>query len=166
MATDPVRDEAQRLVAAALAAASLAARSAGGGRENFATGSAACCVCPVCRLIEAMRDPDEELTDRLVSGAGDLATAVAGLLRSFGGFGQSGTGADAAAGGGDPWRQATTSTRDDAEQDGTAMPSKAPMAKKATARKAAPGKAAAEKAVPAKTAKRAAAHPQAAGDAG
>src|SRR6266481_1191485 len=90
MTGDPVRDEAERLVAAAIAAVSLAARGLGGvagGRlggshVGFATGSAECCVCPVCRVISAMRDPNPDLAERLASGAGDLAAAVTGILRS------------------------------------------------------------------------------------
>jgi hypothetical protein len=79
--TEPgtARQEAERLVAAALAVASLAANA----RPDLATGSAACCVCPFCRLIEAVRDPDPQLVERLATGAGDLAVGLAGLLRSF-----------------------------------------------------------------------------------
>ncbi len=85
MAQEPVRDEAERLVAAAIAAVSMAARSLprGGGRP-LATGSAECCVCPICRVIAGMREPNPDLADRLAAGAGDLATAVAGVLRTFG----------------------------------------------------------------------------------
>lgn len=53
---------------------------AGGG---FATGSAECCVCPVCRGIAALRDPSPEFAERLATGAGDLAAGVASLLRAF-----------------------------------------------------------------------------------
>jgi hypothetical protein len=77
----PVREEAERLVAAALAAVSTAAR----GTSGYATGSAECCVCPLCRVIAAMRDPNPEVAERLATGAGDLAAGVASLLRSFGG---------------------------------------------------------------------------------
>jgi hypothetical protein len=88
---DPVRDEAERLVAAAIAAVSLATRGLGGaagarrsaGHSGFATGSPECCVCPVCRVISAMRDPNPDLAERLASGAGDLAAAVTGILRSL-----------------------------------------------------------------------------------
>jgi hypothetical protein len=84
MPSDPVRDEAERLVAAALAAVSLAARGLGGSRtSSFATGSAECCVCPVCRVIAAMRDPNADIAERLATGAGDLASGVASLLRSL-----------------------------------------------------------------------------------
>src|SRR6185503_8633798 len=69
--TDPIREEAQRLIAAALAAAAAAASQTGGGR--FANGSAECCVCPICRVIAAMREPDPDLAGRLAAGAGDLA---------------------------------------------------------------------------------------------
>jgi len=79
---DPVRDEAERLVAAAIAAVSLAARGIPKtGSRAIATGSDECCVCPVCRVIAAMRDPSVEMTERLSAGAGDLATAVTGVLR-------------------------------------------------------------------------------------
>jgi hypothetical protein len=78
--SDP-REEAERLVAAALAALSVAAD----GTKSFATGSAECCVCPICKAIAATRDPDPEFVERLATGAGDLATGVAGLLRAFGG---------------------------------------------------------------------------------
>jgi len=85
MARDRVRDEAERLVAAAITAVSLAARGMGaaGRGSNIATGSAECCVCPVCRVIATMRDPSADLADRLASGAGDLATGVASMLRAL-----------------------------------------------------------------------------------
>lgn len=71
-------------MAAAIAAVSMAARGLGGpGRPSFATGSPDCCVCPVCRVIAAMREPSPELSERLASGAGDLAVAVTSLLRAF-----------------------------------------------------------------------------------
>jgi hypothetical protein len=79
MKRDP-RDEAERLVAAALAAVSMAAQSTAG----FATGSAECCVCPLCKAIAAARDPDPEFAERLASGVGDLAAGVASVLRAFG----------------------------------------------------------------------------------
>ena len=110
--TDPgsAREEAERLVATLLATARLASagrpaarpgparwdplgcprsqcrpgrpavRPSGGG---FATGSAECCVCPVCRGIAALRDPSPEFAERLATGAGDLAAGVASLLRAF-----------------------------------------------------------------------------------
>ena len=82
--TEPgsAREEAERLVAAGLAFASLAANA----HPEIATGSAACCVCPFCKLIEAVRDPDPQLVERLATGAGDLAVGVAGLLRSLSGM--------------------------------------------------------------------------------
>jgi hypothetical protein len=73
------REEAERLVAAGLAFASLAAKA----HPEIATGSAACCVCPICRLIEAIRDPDPQVVERIAAGAGDLAVGLAGLLRSL-----------------------------------------------------------------------------------
>jgi hypothetical protein len=104
------RQEAERLVAAALAAARLAAADRAGGplgalgplgglltgvlgqvgapaagarSTGFATGSAECCVCPICRAVAALRDPSPEFAERLATGAGDLAAGVASLLRAF-----------------------------------------------------------------------------------
>jgi hypothetical protein len=102
---DP-REEAERLVAAALAALSMAANSTAG----FATGSAECCVCPLCKAIAAARNPDPDLAERLATGAGDLAAGVASFLRGFG----------PARPPGDSWHDATrkTSTTDsDVAQD-------------------------------------------------
>ncbi|WP_406042516.1 hypothetical protein OG799_02085 [Micromonospora sp. NBC_00898] len=56
---------------------------AGSGPAGFATGSAECCICPVCRGIAALRDPSPEFAERLATGAGDLAAGVASLLRAF-----------------------------------------------------------------------------------
>jgi hypothetical protein len=93
VATEPVREEAERLVAAAIWAVTsaarglgAAAREGGGGRSGgFATGSPECCVCPVCRVVATMRDPTSDLAERLATGAGDLAVGVTGLLRAFAG---------------------------------------------------------------------------------
>jgi hypothetical protein len=92
MATDRVWDEAQRLVTAAIAAVSMATQGMGAGQRSgagaggsFATGSPECCVCPVCRVIVAMRDPSADLADRLTTGVSDLATGVASLLRNLAG---------------------------------------------------------------------------------
>ncbi|MET8351379.1 MULTISPECIES: hypothetical protein [unclassified Micromonospora] len=109
-ATDPgsAREEAERLVATLLAGARLASAGSAGGAwgplggmlagvlghsaapggpfgagGGFATGSAECCVCPVCRGIAALRDPSPEFAERLATGAGDLAAGVASLLRAF-----------------------------------------------------------------------------------
>ena len=92
-------EEAERLVATALARRAWRAAARSGG--PWAAGSrssvlialrpaarirtatrcrhrlAECCVCPVCRVIAAMRDPSPELAERLATGAGDLATGVA-----------------------------------------------------------------------------------------
>jgi hypothetical protein len=113
VAGDPVRDEAERLVAAAIAAVSMAARglgaSVGSSGPRVATGSAECCVCPVCKVIAALREPDDDLVDRLTAGAGDLAVAVAALLRSFSGTGTAPAGdSHDDRPGGDPWRSAAT----------------------------------------------------------
>ena len=53
------------------------------GHGAWATGSAECCVCPICRVIASMRDPSPETAVRLAAGAGDLATGVASLMRAF-----------------------------------------------------------------------------------
>ncbi|ASW56072.1 hypothetical protein [Plantactinospora sp. KBS50] len=57
--------------------------AAQGTGARFATGSAECCVCPVCRTIAALRDPSPEFAERLSTGAGDLAAGLASLLRSL-----------------------------------------------------------------------------------
>ncbi|MEU4624350.1 hypothetical protein AB0G04_30790 [Actinoplanes sp. NPDC023801] len=95
------REEAERLVAAVLARASAASagHSAGNGfgllgesvagligvlnRGDWSTGSAECCVCPVCKAIAAVRDPSPETAERLAASAGDIASGVAGLMRAF-----------------------------------------------------------------------------------
>jgi hypothetical protein len=122
--SDP-RREAESLVVAGLAALAMAAR----GATGYATGSPACCVCPVCKAIDAARDPDPAFADRLSSAAGDVAAGLAGVLRSFSSTNQPGSrhatasdpgagpafGAGAAhpgtdesdAAAGDVWRQAT-----------------------------------------------------------
>lgn len=107
MFTEPgsAREEAERLVAAGLAFASLAANA----HPEIATGSAACCVCPFCKLIEAVRDPDPQTVERLATGAGDLAVGVAGLLRSLSGLARPAP---------DPWSAATDRT--DASPDSPA----------------------------------------------
>jgi hypothetical protein len=141
--TEPAtaRQEAERLVAAALAVASLAA----GSHPELATGSAACCICPFCKLIEAVRDPDPQFVERLATGAGDLAVGVASLLRNL---------APARAAGGqaaheaDPWRYATTNESRAAaaqtEPTAQAEPAAPKVAKRAVAKKAVAKKAAAK----------------------
>ncbi len=58
-------------------------RDAGRGR-HVANGSDECCVCPVCRVISAVRDPAPEFSERIATGASDLASGVATVLRAFG----------------------------------------------------------------------------------
>ncbi|PZF89362.1 hypothetical protein [Micromonospora deserti] len=149
-AMDPgsAREEAERLVATLLATARLAGAGSGGGPwgplggivssvlghsappggasgptgGGFATGTAECCVCPVCRGIAALRDPSPEFAERLATGAGDLAAGVASLLRAFAPPEPAGEAADPAAepaataeraGGGDHvWREATRTGHD------------------------------------------------------
>jgi hypothetical protein len=108
---DLVRAEAERLVAAGLAALSMAAdrigaptRERGGAaaagyealgdmlfgpsahrRHSVANDSPACCRCPVCRAIAAARDPDPEVAEKLATGVGMLAEGAARLLRGVAG---------------------------------------------------------------------------------
>ena len=103
MSRDP-REEAERLVAVGLAALSMAAQSTAG----FATGSAECCVCPVCKAIAAARDPDPQFAERLATGAGDLAVGVASILRAFGGGAAPAEAPDDAGDAGNVWQSATT----------------------------------------------------------
>jgi hypothetical protein len=82
--SDPVREEAERLVTAAITGLSLAVRSIPGVAEHtFANESPECCICPICRVITAMRDPSPELTERLAGGVGDIAAAIAHALRGL-----------------------------------------------------------------------------------
>ena len=81
-----MRDEAERLVAAALGMVMRGLGSAARPGSGFATGSPECCVCPVCRAIAAIRDAaprEADLADRVASGVGDLATTVGTLLRNL-----------------------------------------------------------------------------------
>jgi hypothetical protein len=125
--SDPIREEAQRLIAAALTAAAAAAGQSSG---RFANGSAECCVCPICRVIAAMRDPDPDLAGRLAAGAGDLAVGVAGLLRSLATPTPRSRMAEDDAGDTDEWHVATTGEPPVAEPPPPPA-AKAPMAKKA-----------------------------------
>ncbi|HEY8452184.1 MAG: hypothetical protein FWJ70_06145 [Micromonosporaceae bacterium] len=100
------RQEAERLVAAGIAAVSLAAdrlgapsRPRGGAaaagfdalgdllfgpsyrRHSIANDSPECCRCPVCRLIAAARRPDPDLVARLTTGAGELVERAARVLQ-------------------------------------------------------------------------------------
>lgn len=155
MAHDPVRDEAERLVAAAIAALSLAARGIPrGGARPFATGSEECCVCPICRLIASMRDPNADLAERLATGAGDLASGVASMLRAFNRPSAGGRGSDfpESTGEGDAFweslreraRTGASSTSSSAEEPSddswhaatTAPPPRRPTEKKPMAKKA------------------------------
>ena len=126
MTRDP-REEAERLVATALAALSVAANSTAG----FATGSAECCVCPVCKAIAAARDPDPEFAERLASGVGDLAVGLAGVLRAFGTGGGHGTGsgtAGAPAGAGRQAGHGPASTQGGASDAGSPGSTRTPAA--------------------------------------
>ena len=152
------RKEAERLVASVLGAAAVAIQGAQARRQlrdladrvlgpqwfggadaeaddapkahGFATGSAECCVCPICRVVAILRDPSPEFAERLATGAGDLAAGVTGIMRAFGeAFGGATAGADG-------WGSATRGSP--AEGPGARPPGqRKPMAKKAV-KKAAP----------------------------
>ncbi len=109
------RQEAERLVAAVLAAATLAANA----NPQFSTGSAECCVCPLCKVIAAVRDPDPEMVERLATGAGDLAAGVASFMRHLA------SGAPAAS----AWENATQ------EEEQPPAPPKKKVVKKAVPKK-------------------------------
>jgi hypothetical protein len=70
--------------AGAVGAGAMGAGATSGGGMGFATGSANCCICPVCRVIAALRDPSPEFAERMASSVGDLAVGLTGLLRSLG----------------------------------------------------------------------------------
>ena len=112
------RQEAERLVAAVLAAATLAANA----NPQFSTGSAECCVCPLCKVIAAVRDPDPEMVERLATGAGDLAAGMASFLRHLGG-------------GNTTWEKATTSPEQGPEPPAPPAPPKKKVVKKAVPKK-------------------------------
>jgi hypothetical protein len=59
------------------------AKPAESQHRGWATGSAECCVCPVCRAIAAVRDPSPETAVKIAISAGDLATSVAGMMRAL-----------------------------------------------------------------------------------
>src|SRR5262249_32630435 len=61
---------------------------AGGGTGHVATGSPECCVCPVCKAIAALRDPDPRLAIRLATGAADLAASLTDARRTLGRMGR------------------------------------------------------------------------------
>jgi hypothetical protein len=65
------------------AAASAAAGAAGAAHrldEHLATGSAACTVCPLCRVIAAVRGTTPEVREHFGAAAASLVQAVAGLM--------------------------------------------------------------------------------------
>jgi hypothetical protein len=76
------REEAERLIATVLAMTGRSGLGGGARTGAWATGSAECCVCPVCRVIAGLRDPHPMTAERLATGAGDVATGVASLLRA------------------------------------------------------------------------------------
>jgi hypothetical protein len=98
--TEPstARQEAEKLVAALLAAATIAANA----NPHWSTGSTECCVCPLCKVIAAVRDPDPEMVERVATGAGDLAAGVASFLRHVASPAAKGSGESS-----EPWQAAT-----------------------------------------------------------
>lgn len=116
--TDPTsaREEAERLVATVLATVS-SGRLFGAPAGPVSTGSAECCVCPMCRVIAAMREPNPEFAERVATGAGDFAAGVASLLRSLSTPPPSGSesatpGAGSGDDGEDVWHAATRASHD------------------------------------------------------
>jgi hypothetical protein len=91
-----IRDEAERLVSATLAAASFALRGAGRHLSTYgnagsrtadgepAPPTAECCVCPVCRGIAAVRNPNPQMVFILAKGATNVASGIASALRALG----------------------------------------------------------------------------------
>jgi hypothetical protein len=58
---------------------------AGSGRSihyGLANGTIECCVCPICRVIAGLREPGPHTAERLATGAGDLASGLASVLRT------------------------------------------------------------------------------------
>jgi hypothetical protein len=53
------------------------------GFAGWSTGSAECCVCPVCKAIAAARNPSPRTALRLATGAGDVATGAARVMRGL-----------------------------------------------------------------------------------
>lgn len=109
-APEAIREEAERLVEAGLAAMSMVAdrigaptRQRGGAAaagyealgdmlfgparrgHSVANGSEECCRCPVCRVISAARDPDPDVTEKLATGVGALAEGAVRLARGVAG---------------------------------------------------------------------------------
>ena len=89
-------------------------------------------------MIAAMRDPSSELSERLATGAGDLAAGVTSLLRAFARAapeaGPSWAGerpADT-----DPWHAATTGEPPPPKPTATKTIAKKAVAKKSVAKKA------------------------------
>jgi hypothetical protein len=106
---DVAREEAERLVAAGLAAVSMVAdrigaptRERGGAaaagydalgdmlfgpsghrRHTVANDSPECCRCPVCRVIAAAREPSPRVAERLATGVGSLADGAARVMRGL-----------------------------------------------------------------------------------
>jgi hypothetical protein len=146
------RTEAERLVATVLAMASagglggggsdtgakggfgmlgdLVTGMVGGASERsgphvpggWSTGTAECCVCPICKVIAGLRDPSPETAERLATGAGDFAAGVASLLRAFSaatgstGTGSTGTTDAVPRTDDDPWAAATAAGDTPAER--------------------------------------------------
>jgi hypothetical protein len=115
--TDPTsaREEAERLVATVLATVSSGSLF-GAPTGPVSTGSAECCVCPLCRVIAAMRDPNPQFAERVATGAGDFAAGVASLLRSLSTPAERAEAAtpdsDSRDDGEDVWRTATRASHD------------------------------------------------------
>ncbi|CAM3827858.1 hypothetical protein [Nocardioides zeicaulis] len=61
----------------------MAARAAATARdldEHLATGSAECTVCPICRVVHAVRQVSPDVTTHLAAAASSLVSAASALL--------------------------------------------------------------------------------------
>ncbi|WP_188777265.1 hypothetical protein [Marmoricola endophyticus] len=74
------REQSQEQGRAAHAVADHVADAARDVDAHLATDSAECRWCPVCRVVHAVRQTSPEVRDHLVSAAGSLLEAAAGLL--------------------------------------------------------------------------------------
>src|SRR5436309_10428049 len=90
-----IRDEAERLVSATLAAASFALRGTrafstyGNAGSRTADGepappTAEWCFCPVCRGVAAVRNPSPQMVFTVAEGATNVASGIASALRALG----------------------------------------------------------------------------------
>ena len=75
-------EEAARLVEAAADWARRVVSVVDPDGDRIATGAPECAVCPVCRAIGAIRHEHPEVAERVTVVVTEVATALAGLLRT------------------------------------------------------------------------------------